>query len=92
MTQRTTSSMLVKSYNVRNCEPSDPITVVTADPWYCGYASALAQIWRLHGDGQMVRHLLVAGGITIKHLEVGGVDDLDMGAIYTALSHGLQAP
>lgn len=56
------------------------------DPWFHGYATALAQIWRLHHDGQMVRHLLTAGGIRFKALEEAGCDDLDLDAIRSALN------
>lgn len=75
-----------KSYAVRNHEPGEPITTVTADPWYQGFASALAEIWRMHHDGQMVRHILQGSGISIKHLEAGGVEDYDMTAITAALA------
>lgn len=73
-----------KSYAVRNHEPGETITAVVPDPWYLGYAAALAEIWRMHHDGQMVRHLLQSSGITIKHLELGGVDVYDMAAIEAA--------
>jgi hypothetical protein len=32
-------------------------------------------------DGQMVRHVLAAGGLTLKHLELGGVEGRDLAAI-----------
>lgn len=73
-----------KSGAVRRCDPGEPITTVTPDPWYLGYATALAEIWRLHHDGQMVRHILTAGGLTLKHLELGGVDEYDLAAIRDA--------
>lgn len=56
------------------------------DPWFHGYACALAQIWRLHRDGQTVRHLLAASGIRFKALEEAGCDDLDIEAIRSALN------
>lgn len=49
-----------------------------------GYATALAEIWRLHHDGQMVRHILTASGLTLKHLEWGGVEEFDLAAIRDA--------
>jgi hypothetical protein len=73
-----------KSGAVRRCEPGEPIAMVTPDPWYLGYATALAEIWRLHHDGQMVRHILAAGGLTLKHLELGGVEERDLAAIRDA--------
>lgn len=73
-----------KSGAVRRCEPGEPITTVTPDPWYLGYAAALAEIWRLHHDGQLVRHILTAGGLTLKHLELGGVEERDLAAIRDA--------
>jgi hypothetical protein len=75
-----------KSGAVRRKEPPEPATTMTADPWYSGFATALAEIWRLHRDGQMVRHILTSSGITIKHLETGGVDDLDLDAVRSACS------
>jgi len=73
-----------KSGAVRRCEPGEPITIVSPDPWYLGYATALAEIWRLHHDGQMVRHILTASGLTLKHLEWGGVEEFDLAAIRDA--------
>jgi hypothetical protein len=73
-----------KSGGVRRCEPGESITTVTPDPWYLGYATALAEIWRLHHDGQIVRHILMAGGLTLKHLELGGVEECDLAAIRDA--------
>lgn len=64
-------------------EPQPPMVV--QDDWYLGFASALAEIWRLHHDGQMVRHLMTANGITLKHFTEAGVDDIDMEAIGRAL-------
>ncbi len=74
----------LKSDTARRCEPGEPTTMVTPDPWYLGYATALAQIWRLHHDGQLVRHVLAAGGLTFKHLELGGVEGRDLAAIRDA--------
>ena len=63
-----------KSRRARNLEPPAPIqlivstgTPVDPDDWYSGFGSALAQIWRLHHDGQMVRHLMTSSGFTLKH-------------------------
>ncbi len=74
----------LKSETVRRCDSGEQITAVTPDPWYLGYATALAQIWRLHHDGQMVRHILAASGLTFKHLELGGVEECDLAAIRDA--------
>jgi hypothetical protein len=73
-----------RSGAVRRCEPGEPITTISPDPWYPGYATALAEIWRLHHDGQMVRHILTAGGLTLKRLELGGVEERDLAAIRDA--------
>jgi hypothetical protein len=75
-----------KSRLVRRKEPAQPITQLGGvDDWYVGYACALAEIWRLHHDGQMVRHILTAGGVTLKHLEESGVDEFDLAAIRAAV-------
>lgn len=81
-----------KSRRVRNCEPPQAITLIAEtgqpvdpDDWFSGFASALAQVWRLHHDGAMVRHVMVAGGITLKHFEGCGVDEYDLSAIRDAL-------
>lgn len=73
-----------KSGAVRRCEPGESITTVMPDPWYLGYAAALAKIWRVHHDGQMVRYILTASGLTLKHLELGGVEERDLAAIRDA--------
>jgi hypothetical protein len=75
-----------KSGAARRCDPPESITTVTPDPWYLGYAAALAAVWRLHHDGQMVRHVMIAGGLSMKHLEEGGVDELDLAAIRAAIA------
>lgn len=72
-----------RSRKVRNREAAPPTH--EQDPWFLGYAAALADVWRLHRDGQMVRHILVAGGLTLKHLEEGGVEDFDLAAIADAV-------
>lgn len=74
-----------KSGALRRREPPEPAHMVIADDWYLGFASALAEIWRMHRDGSMVRHILTSTGVTIKHLENGGVDDYDLGAIRAAV-------
>lgn len=74
-----------KSRAVRLREPAEPTTIVVAhDPWYLGWAAALAEIWRMHRDGQMVRHIMTSSGVTYKHLEQAGVDELDLSAIREA--------
>ena len=52
---------------------------------FSGFACALAQIWRLHRDGQMVRHILTASNISLKHLENAGVDEFDLSALRAAM-------
>lgn len=59
--------------------------VSNPDDWYLGFACALAQIMRLHRDGQMVRHILSATGVGLKHLEEAGVDEFDFAAVREAL-------
>lgn len=65
-------------------KPGEPVRGDMPDPWYLGYATALAEIWRLHHDGQLVRHILTARGLTLKHLERGGVGEYDLAAIRDA--------
>ncbi len=55
------------------------------DPWFCGYATALADLWRLHREGSLVRNVILSGGLTVKHLEEGGVDEFDLSAIREAV-------
>ena len=82
-----------KSRRVRAGEPAQPVIQLIAstgdavdpDDWYSGYAAALAQIWRLHHDGQRIRHILTAGGVTLKHFEECGVDEYDLAAIREAV-------
>lgn len=58
--------------------------------WTRGYAAALASIWRLHHDGQMVRHLINANGITLNDLrDAIGDDDRDYRAIVAAVGKPL---
>lgn len=75
-----------KTRRVRNCEPPEPVQHVGRDDWYLGFACALAEIWRLHHDGSMIRHLLSKSGISIKHLEDAGVDEFDLAAIQNAMA------
>lgn len=72
-----------RSRKVRNREAA-PLTH-DQDPWFLGYAAALADVWRLHREGSIVRHILDAGGLTLKHLEEGGVEDFDLAAIRDAV-------
>lgn len=75
-----------KSRRIRNHELPEPANNVTrSDEWYVGFASAIAQIWRLYGDGKLVRHLVRASGLSLKHFEDAGVDEFDLAAICTAL-------
>lgn len=50
------------------------------DEWLCGYAAALANILRRpdQSDGDLVTHTMRSDGITIAHLEAGGVDSYDL--------------
>jgi len=48
------------------------------DEWLMGYACALANISRLHNETQLVRHVLLADGITIQRLEHAGVEPYDL--------------
>lgn len=66
----------------RELEPAH--LVRPGDDWYAGYASALAQIWTLHHDAGMIRHLLLASGITLKHLETAEVNKFDLEYIVQA--------
>jgi hypothetical protein len=81
-----------KTRRARNHEPPQPIQLVasTGDPvdpddWYSGFACALSLIWRLHHDGQMVRHIMSSTGIGLKHLEDAGVDEYELSAVREAL-------
>lgn len=75
------------SRRARNVEPPQPEHQTSErDEWFFGFASALASIWRLHHDGQMVRHILSSNGITLKHFENAGVDEFDVRAIRTAVN------
>lgn len=74
-----------KSRRARSCDPPQPACdVLDGDEWYAGFASALAQIWRLSHDGQLVRHIMAATGIGPKHFESASVSDYDMAAILAA--------
>jgi len=46
--------------------------------WLAGYARALSTIWRLHHDAQMIRHIMISGGVTLRNLELAGVDEQDL--------------
>lgn len=81
-----------KARRARNYEPPMQIQLIAEtgspvdpDDWFSGFASALAQIWRLHHDGQLVRHIMAATNITMKHFEDTGVDEYDMSAIREAM-------
>jgi len=74
------------SRRARNFEPPQPEHQVSErDEWFLSFACALAQIWRLHHDGQMIRHILTSCGISLKHLENAGIDDLDLAALQAAI-------
>ena len=60
------------------------------DDWLCGFGTALAQIWRLHHDGQMVRHIMSANGLPLNLFESAGIDEFDMQALRAAVE-GKQA-
>ena len=57
-----------------------------ADDWLCGFGCALAQIWRLHHDGQMVRHIMSANGLPLHLFESAGLDDFDLQALRAAVA------
>jgi hypothetical protein len=45
------------------------------DAWLQGFAACLLSIWQLHHDGQMVRHIINANGITLGSLRDSGIDE-----------------
>jgi hypothetical protein len=79
---------LERSRQARNFEP---ILIVArpgceVDDWLVGFGCALAQIWRLHHDGQMVRHIMSANGLPLDLFESAGLDEFDMKALRAAVN------
>jgi hypothetical protein len=74
----------LQSGKVRRKEPPDR-PGLDIDPWFHGFACALAEVWRLHHDGQMVGHILTASGITYTSLVHAGCDELDLESIRQAI-------
>jgi hypothetical protein len=50
-----------------------------------GFGCAIADVWRLHHDGQMVRHLINANGFTLGSFRDAGMLDADYEAICQAV-------
>jgi hypothetical protein len=48
------------------------------DVWMRGFATALASMWRLHHDPQMVHAVLRHNGLTVEDLRAAGVDEYDL--------------
>lgn len=86
------SRQLDLSRAVRERDPVPAVQHVTADPWYQGFACALAEICRMYSDYRTARTVMVASGITLVHLELGGVDELDLIAIRRAFDEGGAKP
>lgn len=78
---------LERSRQARNFEPIEIVARdgCEVDDWLCGFGSALAQIWRLHHDGQMVRHIMSANGLPLNLFESAGLDGFDMQALRAAV-------
>lgn len=56
------------------------------DPaWLAGYATALANLNRLHDRPTMVRDVMDGDGIEIKHLKAAGVCSYDLRELKKAL-------
>ena len=58
------------------------------DEWIAGWASALSAIWRLHHDARMIRHIMISSGITLRHLELAGVEERDLSIVRRAFLEG----
>lgn len=56
-----------------------------AAAWTRGFASALADVWRLHHDGQMVRHLISANGLSLGDIRLHA-SDFDYRSIVAAVA------
>ena len=50
-----------------------------------GFGAAIADIWRLHHDGQMVRHLIKANGFSLASFRDVEMLEADYAAICQAL-------
>lgn len=80
---------LERSRQARNFEPIEIVARegCEVDDWLCGFGTALGQIWRLHHDGQMVRHIMSANGLALNLFESCGIDEFDLHDIRAALAH-----
>lgn len=58
---------------------------VDGDDWHRGFASALAAIWTVGRDAQLVRQVMVAGGIRLAALRSAGVPEIDLTHVDVAL-------
>ncbi len=64
--------------------PTKPRTPTKRDPWLCGYACALANVWRNFHDQSAVRITLQQDGMTIAQLVRGGAAAYDVKALREA--------
>lgn len=51
-----------------------------------GFAVALADVMRLHGEEVIVRDVLNEAGVTVDQLKRAGVEDYDLREIRTAMA------
>jgi hypothetical protein len=51
-----------------------------------GFGVALAEIWKLHHDGQMVRHLMSANGFALAEFSDVDLTESDYAAICQAVA------
>jgi hypothetical protein len=51
-----------------------------------GFGVALAEIWKLHHDGQMVRHLMSANGFALAEFSDVDLTEGDYAAICQAVA------
>jgi hypothetical protein len=62
-----------------------PTKAVKPDPWYQGYATAMASIHRGWHESSMVKMAMKGDSVTIEQLRDNGVDDYDLHEIERAL-------
>jgi hypothetical protein len=54
------------------------------DEWLCGYAAALANIIRYHGETTLAKMAMDSDGLTLKHFVQAGVERYDLVALKRA--------
>jgi hypothetical protein len=59
------------------------------DPWLCGYAVALANVYRNSQDASLVRLTLRNDGITLEHLETAGAESYDLDTLRVVHNVGI---